>query len=130
MGQRINIQYSIDIDDLGTEVERHLGDTYQRYLDLQEQCTIDPADVTLSYETLEKVDKIRIALIGIDHRLNDASNIISGYLQFRAQDEEVPAADPVYEEIAPTANLKNQLTQFNELMNKVQRADEVSDQGK
>ena len=130
MGQRINIQYSIDIDDLGTEVERHLGDTYQHYLDLQEQCTIDPADVTLSYETLEKIDKIRIALIGIDHRLNDASNIISGYLQFRAQDEEVPAADPVYEGITPTANLKNQLTQFNELMNKVQRADEVSDQGK
>jgi len=71
MGQRINIQYSIDIDDLGTEVERHLGDSYQCYLDLQEQCTIDPADVTLSYETLEKIDKIRIALIGIDHRLND-----------------------------------------------------------
>jgi len=130
MGQRINIQYSIDIDDLGTEVERHLGDSYQCYLDLQEQCTIDPADVTLSYETLEKIDKIRIALIGIDHRLNDASNLISGYLQYRAQDEETPAADPVYEGISPTDNLKNQLTQFSELMNKVQRDDEITDQGK
>tara|TARA_Y100000034_G_scaffold2159_1_gene2694 strand:+ start:544 stop:912 length:369 start_codon:yes stop_codon:yes gene_type:complete len=99
MGQRINIQYSVDIDELDVEVQRMMKETYTRYSSLQS--IYNSGDTTiLSNEMLEKVDQFRVELAKIDHQLSDVSNIISGYLYYKmqqntaaAQDAQMPAAD-------------------------------------
>jgi len=137
MGQRINIQYSVDIDDLGEEVQRHIEDTFARYLSLQTHCGTTDGDVLLSHEMIEKIDKIRLELAAIDHRLNDASNIIYGYLHYRAQENMAtpPAVADIPRETLgerpDVSDLEHQLAQFNNLIKKKREpADEISNQGK
>jgi len=93
MGQRINIQYTVDVDDLPREVGRLLEKAFDDYQMLQVECRRDNTLTTLSYDMVEKIERIRITLATIDHLLNDSSNIISGYLGYKAQ-QEAPAALP------------------------------------
>tara|TARA_Y100000310_G_scaffold326379_1_gene391201 strand:- start:1116 stop:1496 length:381 start_codon:yes stop_codon:yes gene_type:complete len=87
MGQRINIQYSIEVDDLAREAGRLVESAFIEYQTLQADCTLQPADRVLSYEMAERIDEIRLKLGAIDHRLNDVSNIIFGYLNYKAQEQ-------------------------------------------
>ena len=70
MGQRINIQYSVDIDNLDDEVGRLIEEAHTRYSSLQEAYR-STNGATLSNETLERVDRIRLEMSAIDHRLGD-----------------------------------------------------------
>ena len=92
MGQRINIQYSVDIDDLDTEVRRLMADAHKRYSSL-EDIYDNGRDTVLSNEALERVDRIRLELAAMDHRLNDVVNIIAGYLHYKAQQNNMAAQD-------------------------------------
>ena len=90
MGRRINIQYSIDIDDLGPEGERLLGTAYDG-IDI---CTKlgrlgDGEDISgppLSLEKMQHIDDLRRKLAAIDYTLQDAHNIISAYLSFKSEE--------------------------------------------
>ena len=73
MGRRINIQYSIDIDDLGLEVQ-----------------TGRP----LSLEKMEHIDELRRKLAAIDYTLQDTHNIISAYLSFKSEEAMPTTEDP------------------------------------
>ena len=86
MGQRINIQYSVDVDDLAREAGRLVESAFIEYQTLQADCILQPADKVLSYEMAERIDEIRLKLAAIDHRLNDVSNIILAYLNYKAQE--------------------------------------------
>lgn len=123
MGQRINIQYSVDVDDLVDEVGRLLQEAHTQYHGLWEG---EEAWSGLTNETIEKVDHIRQELTAVDHRLNDVVNIISGYLYYKAQ-EMNPA--PASEETPQTSgDLTARLEEFKSLMQGGNN--EVSDQGK
>ncbi len=82
MGQRINVQYSVDMDDLHKEVTRLL-----EYASDSIKClecgTPDRPDV-MSLKTIENVDLLRQELVQIDHTLRDVSAIISGYVAYYA----------------------------------------------
>ena len=119
MGQRISIQFSVDVDELPREVGRLLEDAFNDYQVLQPECHRDLDMTVLSYEMVEKIDKIRLSLGAIDHRLNDASNIISGYLGYKAQ-EGMPSTEG-----APPADLEEKLSKFKEMLETTQ--DEVPD---
>ena len=108
MGQRINIQFSVDVGELPREVGRLLEDAFNDYQLLQPECHRDLGMTVLSYEMVEKIDKIRLSLGAIDHRLNDASNIISGYLGFKAQEDAAPPPSASVDE------LQEKLSQFKE----------------
>jgi hypothetical protein len=123
MGQRINIQYSVDMDDLVDEVGRLLQEAHTQYHGVWAG---EDTWAGLTNETIEKVDHIRQELTAVDHRLNDVVNIISGYLYYKAQ-EMNPAPGP---EEAPQTNgdLESHLEEFKSLMQGGNN--EVSDQGK
>ena len=93
MGQRINIQYSVDIDDLAEEVNRLMEEAHDRYSSLQSDFKANGDNTVLSYEMANKVDKIRVQLAATDHRLSDVINIISGYLHYKAQQNNMAAQD-------------------------------------
>ena len=93
MTQRINIQYSVDIDDLAEEVNRLMDEAHDRYSSLQNDFKANGDNTVLSYEMANKVDKIRVQLAATDHRLSDVINIISGYLHYKAQQNNMAAQD-------------------------------------
>jgi len=127
MGQRINIQYSVDIDDLAEEVNRLMDEAHDRYSSLQNDFKANGDNTVLSYEMANKVDKIRVQLAATDHRLSDVINIISGYLHYRAQEnyaQQLPAQD---NSSATNEELEEKLNKFKSLVEGTEN--EVSNQG-
>ena len=118
MGERISIQYTVDVEEVPREVRRLLEDAFNQYQVLQPDCRQNPGDTILSHETVDRLDNIRLALSAIDHRLNDASNIISGYLTYKAQ----PAAGPT----ETADDLEKRLKQFQNSL-ETGKENEVSD---
>jgi hypothetical protein len=77
--QRISIQYSIDIDELGDEVERLLGNINQRITSISSHKHSN----SLSLKTVEDIDSIRKELASIDLSLQDVSAIVNGYVGYK-----------------------------------------------
>tara|TARA_R110002012_G_scaffold309646_1_gene516814 strand:+ start:572 stop:919 length:348 start_codon:yes stop_codon:yes gene_type:complete len=92
MGQRISIQYSIDIDDLEYEVERLLQNA-QEEIKLMRDVNITSR---LSLGTVEDIDEVRQKLAAIDASLEDVSSIITGYVGYKAS-KNMPAEQPEVE---------------------------------
>ena len=87
MGKRINIQYSIDIDDLPDEVDRLLQHATQELNKLSDSNVGEPISL----------GGLRRGLASIDATLQDLSAIIGGYLSYKAS-EAVPQPQPTVEE--------------------------------
>ena len=87
MEQRVNIQYSIDIEELPSEVAR----MFKRAAKLIESLGTDSMksltglseDNALTLDTLDKIDNVRKHLAAIDYCMHDATNIINGYINLK-----------------------------------------------
>jgi len=85
MGQRVNIQYSVELDELQSEVNRLFGNAI---LELDKVQPVGGAPVVkLGTDGIDKVESIRHKLAKIDIMLNDVQNIIEGYVRFKTQSE-------------------------------------------
>ena len=123
MPQRVNIQYSIDVESLPDEVERLLRGAYTSLANLEELCTHDPP--TLSLGTVERIDHLRQRLADIDYTLGDVHTIINGYLAYKAQESTPVESDPekIATQTAQEELLKEQLAQFKQQMSQLEEAD-------
>jgi len=83
MGQRVNIQYSVELEDLQDEVNR-LFEQAMRELERGLLVGGTPV-VNLGTEGLDKVDSFRQKLAKVDIMLGDIQNIIEGYVRFKTQ---------------------------------------------
>ena len=83
MGQRVNIQYSVEIEDLEAEVNR-LFKAAMKSLDFKSPM----GQLSLGTEGMEQVDNLRRKLAKADIMLGDVQNIIQGYVRFKTQPEE------------------------------------------
>ena len=86
--ERVNIQYSIDIDELPQEVERLIGKACCALEDVCEndmQKASKSAD-SLSLSTLTSVEQIRKKLAAVDYILNDVAQIVNGFISFKVQE--------------------------------------------
>ena len=81
MSDRVNIQYTIELDELGSEVHR----IYKRAQDLVSELELSEFNETniLSSEILSDIEKTRLKLVSLDSTLKDVQNIVSGYLQYK-----------------------------------------------
>ncbi len=80
---RVNITYSVELDDVPSEVARMLEECEQSFRRIHGQL-----DQTIGKEPLEVVaelDKIRVSLARLDLKLGDSMDILSGYIQAMAQ---------------------------------------------
>lgn len=85
MGQRVNIQYSVEIDELQDEVNRLFGNAI---MELGKVQPVGGAPVAkLGTDGIDKVESIRHKLAKIDIMLGDVQNIIEGYVRFKTQSE-------------------------------------------
>jgi Mg2+ and Co2+ transporter CorA len=113
MGQRVNIQYSVELDDLQDEVNR-LFDAAMISLHFK-----TPAgQLSLGTEGLEQVDGLRRKLAKADIMLGDIQNIIQGYVRFKTQptSAEKQELEQSSDELE-LEQLQDRLAQFKELMN-------------
>lgn len=80
MLKRVNIQYSIDLDELPSEVDRIYANAKNifRSLSLPDEAGKD----ILTADMLKKIDDTRRELTNLDHILSDVTGIVSSYVQY------------------------------------------------
>jgi hypothetical protein len=142
MSERVNIQYSVDIEDLGDEVCRLICDAYENLNAINDSAEA-PANNVLSLQAIQKIDEIRQRLGDLDSRLSDVVNIINGYISYKSQvinqqeigaevdnqrhenGEPTPDYDSVTESLANLPDLSN----LQELLKQFKDENETADQG-
>ena len=116
MKRRVNIQYSIDLEQLPSEVSRLVRQVGEMYCEVgddsvTQMCTA-ATDNPLSLNTVTQVDVVRKKLASLDYALADISNIVNGYLTMQVQQnlqqrydrEELIRPAAVSSEIPPEEN--------------------------
>jgi hypothetical protein len=80
MLKRVNIQYTIDLDELPNEVDR----IYLTAKNLFNELTIPEKSgkELLTSEVLKDIDEARKSLANLDHILNDVSGIVGAYVNY------------------------------------------------
>jgi len=93
MGQRVNIQYSVELEDLQKEVTR----LFNNAIEVLELNPIRPRPdrdtIILGTDGLEQIDLLRRRLAKVDIMLGDIQNIIEGYVRFKTQAPEPPTRE-------------------------------------
>ena len=110
MGQRVNIQYSVELEDLEEEVNRLYSNAITKLASLPH------ASLNLGTEGLEKVDSFRQKLAKVDIMLADVQNIIEGYVRFKTQpppEREIPFQQTSDE--LEVEQLEDQIAKFKEM---------------
>jgi len=145
---RVNIQYSIDLEDLPSEIERMIHKATESVCDaVKEGDSLHKQEDLLTIATLSKIDELRINLSRADMVLEDVVKIVNGYLKMnmdaasQAQQPypaqpEPSASNPNNLEAAPRANAPSFDTPFkpatpdlHELQERLQQfADSVADE--
>ena len=128
MGQRVNVQYSIDIEVLPQEVNRLLLSAFMKLEEVTKTTTIDNV---LSLEAIEKIDDIRTSLADVDYMLNDIGNIINGYVAYKTQKDTpattVASEQPQEQDSADHFGIEDKIARFKDAMAAVaSEHDEVS----
>lgn len=91
MGQRVNIQYSIDIDDIENEVNSLFARCLRQLEPMGRGNSFDSVPIDLS--GIEYIDGIRRKMAKVDIALGDIQNIIEGYVRFKTQTPEPPTRE-------------------------------------
>jgi hypothetical protein len=95
--ERVNIQYSIDLNELSGEVVRLIARATSvaeavHQAEFKDLSHIDEKHA-LSLHAVSTVDIARKRLAAIDYALNDVAQIINGYLTFKVQETLQEQAD-------------------------------------
>ena len=117
MGQRVNIQYSVELSDLDGEVNR-LFDLVLGDLEAIAKGWGQGNNVVLDLSGIQMIDEVRQTLTRADVALGDIQKIVQGYVQFKSappQQEEVPDLPSEAEEL----ELQQKIARFKEMLSEV-----------
>ena len=83
MSQRVNIQYSVNIEELPSELDRlsKLIDSELKQLSSMALADGDE-EVDISLQSIFNINEIRSKIASIDHSLLDVANIMNGYINY------------------------------------------------
>ena len=136
MGQRVNIQFSIDIDELPNEIQRMLS-TALTDIDKAHNTSLQKIEVDnlMTLETLSEIETIRTTLAHADFVLGDITNIISSFINYKTKSMQPPAPPTNYEHVMPETTaeapdmntLQQQIQQFKDNLASETPSSEVSD---
>ena len=88
-GQRVNIQYSVKIEDLPETVQKLLREAEERIVKCtSDYCAENITEAILKFQNYhycnEKIDELRSALADADYLLSDCSAMLAGMSQMQA----------------------------------------------
>tara|TARA_R100001591_G_scaffold46520_1_gene57365 strand:+ start:260 stop:721 length:462 start_codon:yes stop_codon:yes gene_type:complete len=124
MSQRVNIQYSIEIDQLPNEVDRLVKVVQNDLESLSSMKISDNAEeADISLQSVFNINEIRAKIASLDHALMDVANIMNGYINFLTsppQQEEAEESHEVQEEneLYPASEVTGK---FDDLESKLQQ---------
>jgi|TARA_B100000900_G_C20564890_1_gene710590 hypothetical protein len=134
MSQRVNIQFSIDLDELPDEVERLIGkfgDEITTTTELYNELSED----VISVAGLQDINGLRLSLARADHILDDVNKIVTGYIRMNTQEhqeEQSTETGPQVNPFAPNAdtfnNIEDKLRAFTERMSSEQPTESTDSQ--
>lgn len=116
MTQRVNIQYSVELDKLGDTVELLYDKTRLRMKQLNDSML--GLNSGLDLEMIDQIDCIRLELAQIDTELADIDRIVKGYLRLKVPVEEASQENIVDEENNISNPAESNRDSFNESDNK------------
>jgi DNA repair exonuclease SbcCD ATPase subunit len=125
--QRVNIQYSVTMEELPAEINRLV----QRIINLQKtfDTSLQQLNTTNSAEIwstayIEEIQNSREKLVQIDHSLQDIEALVASYLRHAIaadMDSQPQVAKPAAPQLPPLSTLDNLIEQFQA------QADEIPD---
>jgi hypothetical protein len=80
MLKRVNIQYSIDLEQLPSEIDRIYANARDIFQDIS--LPNESGKEILTAEVLKKLDDARKKLTYLDHILSDVSGIVGSYVEY------------------------------------------------
>lgn len=116
MTQRVNIQYSVELDKLSDTVELLYDKTRLRMKQLNDSML--GLNSGLDLEMIDQIDCIRLELAQIDTELADIDRIVKGYLRLKVPVEEASQENIVDEENNISNPAESNRDSFNESDNK------------
>lgn len=132
MSQRVNIQFSIDLDELPSEVER-LVEKFGSENEVTGELYNELAADVISVEGIKQINELRLSLSRADHILDDISKIVTGYIRMNVEEPRQAAQQQPEHQVNPFApnadtfnNIEQKLKAFSERMSDEQSS-EVSD---
>ena len=87
MSQRVNIQYSVEVDTLQETVD-YLHNRVIKRVDILNQSMLGSSSF-IDLNLVEEIDKIRLELAQIDTQLADLDRIIKGYISLKAAQNKI-----------------------------------------
>ena len=117
MSQRVNITYSVEIDQLDIEVQRLIKSALSEVQTMVNDCNNIEQAAPLTVENCQLIDRIRQKLAKADIVFADVNNIINGYLQYQlsAANESAAASDISQDSTSEDISaLKNKIEMFKE----------------
>mgnify|MGYP003115790099 FL=1 len=136
MNRRVNIQYSVKIDDLNNEVSRLLKDAHLRLNKLCENESLIADKNILSLEAHQLIDNLRLGLSDIDASLSEVNSIITSYLDYKTRElmetPQSPEAPPPgafsqADLMNGMPDLQEKLAKFKNSLDIAERANENTD---
>lgn len=88
--QRVNIQYSIEINELPAEVDRLSAIVSDK---LSRASSVNLLQDNITIQGVEQIVELRALLAEIDHNLMDIENIMYGYIKFIGSSKDSPATE-------------------------------------
>ena len=92
MSKRVNIQYTIDLEQLPNEIDRIYAGARDIFTSLS--LPKETGKEILTADVLNKLDETRRELTNLDHILNDVTGIVSSYVQYELALRKSEQQDP------------------------------------
>tara|TARA_B100000131_G_C18108089_1_gene608626 strand:- start:391 stop:804 length:414 start_codon:yes stop_codon:yes gene_type:complete len=135
MSQRVNIQYSVKLEELEGEVSKLVERAFSDLQRISSDKT-QPENY-LSMDCYEQIDRIRLELHNVDSILQDVSNIVRSYMAYKTQqmvqEAQPQQAQPNHslesiEQMLPSGDLQQKLASFREKLENISEGvEDVSD---
>ena len=117
MSQRVNITYSVEIDQLDIEVQRLLKTALGEVQQLVNDCNNVDMASPMTVDNSQLIDRIRQRMAKADIVFGDVVNIVNGYLSYQlsSANNDTQANGDLQEPISEDLSiLKNKLDMFKE----------------
>ena len=90
MKERVNIQYSINIEDLPPETHRLFKQSVDQLTALTDNVktwNVDPGNI-MSIDTMSKIDGLRQNIASLDYMLSDVHNLVASFINYKTKPPE------------------------------------------
>jgi hypothetical protein len=124
--QRVNIQYSVKIDELEGEVQRLATKAKEVLKTGLSKHTKTLNSVSLSIDSHNKVDSLRLSLSEADAILADVSIIIGSFLSYKAQQlsQAIPTPHVPNETTPELSEIHDKINNFKNKLSGIENGDD------